>query len=294
MNLNELVAQGGANPLLLAALAVLLGALHGLEPGHSKTMIAAYIIAVRGTVSQAVLLGVAAASSHVVIVWVLALLGLLYGERLIGERLEPWFMMASGGIILLLGAWIFRQSWRAGPRPRLGGHGHDHDHDHDQGHHHDHHHGHEHGHADDHGHAHGDGHGHPQGRAAMDAHARAHAREIETRLASGRTSTWQTILFGLTGGLIPCPAAITVLLLCLQLGKLSLGVTLVASFSLGLALTLVGVGLLAAVGLRYATRYSAGLDALLAKAPYLSAALIGIVGLLMIYAGWLHLQEQPG
>ena len=60
-----------------------------------------------------------------------------------------------------------------------------------------------------------------------DAHARAHADDIRKRFAGRTVTTWQIILFGLTGGLIPCPAAITVLLLCLQLKQLSLGFTLV-------------------------------------------------------------------
>lgn len=61
--------------------AILVGALHGLEPGHSKTMMAAFIIAVRGTITQAVLLGVSAAFSHSLIIWLLAGLALHYGGQ---------------------------------------------------------------------------------------------------------------------------------------------------------------------------------------------------------------------
>ena len=53
----DLIQQGSTNLWLFIPSALLLGALHGLEPGHSKTMMAAFIIAVRGTVGQAVLLG---------------------------------------------------------------------------------------------------------------------------------------------------------------------------------------------------------------------------------------------
>ena len=49
------ILQAGGNGWLYLPIAVLLGALHGLEPGHSKTMMAAYIVAIRGTVGQAVL-----------------------------------------------------------------------------------------------------------------------------------------------------------------------------------------------------------------------------------------------
>lgn len=55
--------------------AILLGALHGLEPGHSKTMMAAFIIAIKGTVRQAVMLGVAATLSHTAVVWLIAFEG---------------------------------------------------------------------------------------------------------------------------------------------------------------------------------------------------------------------------
>lgn len=141
MTLSELISQGEASPVLLLLMAMALGALHGLEPGHSKTMIAAYVIAIRGTVGQAVLLGLSAALSHVVLVWVLALLGLRFGDALIGERMEPWFIMMSGAIILMLSVWMFRQSWRArsekgadrglpGPGDAAGdGHPHHHPHD---------------------------------------------------------------------------------------------------------------------------------------------------------------------
>ena len=54
--------------------AILLGALHGLEPGPSKTMMAAFIVAIRGTVGQAVLIGLSAAISHSLVIWLLAAL----------------------------------------------------------------------------------------------------------------------------------------------------------------------------------------------------------------------------
>lgn len=301
MTLTDLIAGGGANPLLLIAMAFLLGAFHGLEPGHSKTMMAAYIIAIRGTIPQAILLGVSAAISHSLIVWVLAILGLLYGDELIGEQMEPYFMIASGVIIACIGLWIFRQSMQA----RAAGHHHDHahghrPHSHAHNHQHDHVHPHEPGHSHhDHTHILGETHDHDQPAREkpefMDAHAMAHAREIEARIGSGRTSTWQTILFGLSGGLIPCPAAITVLLLCIQLGQFMLGIGLVASFSIGLAVTLVAIGVVAAVGMRYVSKKgSSRFDAILKKAPYISAAFIGLIGLFMIYSGWAHMHGHDG
>lgn len=113
MDLGAAIAQGAADPVLLIATALLLGALHGLEPGHSKTMMAAFIIAVRGTVWQAVLLGLSAAASHTIIVWVLALAALRYGRDLAGTDFEHWFLLASGVLTVLIGLWIFARTWRA-------------------------------------------------------------------------------------------------------------------------------------------------------------------------------------
>lgn len=81
-------------------------------------------------------------------------------------------------------------------------------------------------------------------------------------------------LFGITGGLLPCAAAITVLLICLQLKETPLGAVMVLCFSIGLAITLVTVGGIAAIGSRHATKRFPWLSAMAARAPYLSGALI--------------------
>ena len=258
MNLTEMIEAGSVNPLLLFSFALVLGALHGLEPGHSKTMMAAYIVAIKGTVSQAVLLGASAAFSHSIIVWVLAMIALTYGNELIGEQLEPWFIMISGLLVLGIAGWMLRAGL-AKPQPH---HDH-HDLDHDLGHHH-----------------HDDG---------LDALARALAAQIEARVGSGNIGTWQTVLFGLSGGLIPCPAASTVFILCLHLGKITLGVTLVSAFSIGLALTLIGIGVVTAIGLKASSGRSSRFENIFKAAPWISAVLIAIVGLAIIWTGYSHL-----
>ena len=261
MDVAAMIEQGTASPIFLVVTAVALGALHGLEPGHSKTMMAAFIIAVRGTPWQAVLLGLSAAFSHSVIVWVLALLALTYGDEMIAENMEPWFFAVSGAIVLAIASWVFVQTWRG----RTGAATHHHEHHHDGDHHHNH---------------HGHDHATHEGR-----HAQAHAREIEKRFASGRTTTGQVVMFGITGGLLPCAAAVTVLIICLHLKKFWLGVGLVGAFSAGLALTLVAVGVVAAVGVSAARKKYPKLDAVLAKAPYVSSILIGLIGIAMLASG---------
>ena len=302
----------GGNAWLFLPSAILLGALHGLEPGHSKTMMAAFIVAVRGTILQAVLLGLAATVSHTAIVWLIALGGMYFGQQWSAEASEPWMQVISAAMIIGVAVWMM---WRTSQNKAACFHDHGDGHDH-QGHDHDHSHGHpnaqahatpardahEHAHAHhghDHGHAHGAACGHDHGPAhahapatAMlvepagdDPHARAHADDIQRRFAGREVTTGQIVLFGLTGGLIPCPASITVLLLCLQLKRIALGATLVLGFSVGLALTMVASGVIAALGVKHLSkRVSSGrFSDLAAKAPYFSGGLILLVG---IYVGW--------
>jgi nickel/cobalt exporter len=100
MDFNALLQQGAAHAWLYFPVAVLLGALHGLEPGHSKTMMAAFIIAVRGTIMQAALLGLAAAISHSLVIWALAALALSFGSQWNVETTEPYFQMGTGIIVI--------------------------------------------------------------------------------------------------------------------------------------------------------------------------------------------------
>ena len=89
-------------------------------------------------------------------------------------------------------------------------------------------------------------------------------------------------------GLIPCPAAITVLLLCIQLKQFTLGFALVLCFGIGLAITMVSAGVLAALSLRHVEQHWRGFNRFAHRAPYVSAGLIILVGL---YTGWIGLHE---
>src|SRR5580698_7366226 len=92
--------------------AILLGALHGLEPGHSKTMMAAFIIAIRGTIAQAVLLGLSAAISHSLLIWLLAAVALKFGNQWNAETVEPYLQLISAVMILGLAVWMFFRTRR--------------------------------------------------------------------------------------------------------------------------------------------------------------------------------------
>lgn len=257
--------------------AILLGILHGLEPGHSKTMMAAFIIAIKGTVKQAVMLGLAATLSHTAIVWLIALGGMYLSRAFTAQSVEPWLQLISAIIILSTACWMFWRTWRGEQQWLAGNHHHDHHHDHDHDHDHDHH-----------------GHIHPEGatsKAYQDAHERAHAADIQRRFDGQTVTNGQILLFGLTGGLIPCPAAITVLLICIQLKAFTLGATMVLSFSLGLALTLVTVGVGAAISVQQAAKRWSGFSTLARRAPYFSSILIGLVGVYMGIHGYTGIMQ---
>lgn len=281
-NFAELLQQGGTHAWLYFPSAILLGALHGLEPGHSKTMMAAFIVAIRGSVKQAVLLGLAATLSHTAVVWLVAIGGMYLGQGLDAETTEPYFQLVSAALIVAIALWMLWMLWRTwrGERMFRFQQGHDHHH-HDHDHHH-HHHEHDHGHPE------------PKGLALslegyQDAHEQAHANDIRKRFTNREVTTGQIIVFGLTGGLIPCPAAITVLLLCLQVKEVALGGLLVLCFSIGLAMTLVTVGAAAAIGARQASNRWPWLGTVARRAPYLSSVLIIGVGLYVGIHGWIGL-----
>lgn len=364
----SLIAQGSSNLWLFIPSAILLGALHGLEPGHSKTMMAAFIVAIRGTVAQAMLLGLAATISHTAVVWLVALVGMHLGGKYSAETTEPYFQLVSGILIIGMALWMVWRTWRS-QKAFKASLDHDHGHSHDEPRIIDTGHGivslevfedgvpprfrlhnqsrgalegydtitiettrpsgvrqtfsfikqkgyweseqeipepHEftarltldHG-----GHAHDydvefaeHDHGHAETAGLdvtspdyQDAHELAHANDIRRRFANQHVTTGQIIVFGLTGGLIPCPASITVLLICLQLKKVAMGAILVLSFSIGLALTLMTVGAVAAYSMNRVGKRWSGFSEFARKAPYFSGVLIGLVGLYVIYHGLIAL-----
>jgi ABC-type nickel/cobalt efflux system permease component RcnA len=117
--------------LLLAALGW--GALHALSPGHGKAMVAAYLVGTRGTACDAVALGAVVTVTHTIGVFALGLVTLALSAYVVPEDLYPWLNLASGLLVLLVGAGVLRSRLR-----RRGHHAHHHHHHHDHDHHHDH------------------------------------------------------------------------------------------------------------------------------------------------------------
>ena len=227
--------------LLSLLIAAFWGAAHALTPGHGKALVAAYLVGTKGTPRHAVLLGGTVTIAHTAGVFAIGIVTLALSQFILPERLYPWLTLASGLLVVAVGASVLRQRLRWRRRQE---HDHDH-HDHDHG---------EHGHSHDH---HGHGHHHHTGD------------ELTSKGILG---------VGIAAGLLPCPSALVVLLSAIALHRVGLGLALIVAFSLGLAATITGIGLVAVFARRAFGRLS--LDGPVIRAlPAVSAALILVVGI---------------
>src|ERR1700722_3032435 len=253
--------------LLALLFALVLGAMHALSPGHGKTIVGAYLIGSRGTPRHALFLGVTVTITHTLGVFLLGFATLVASRFIVPERLFPILSLVSGLIVLGMGIFLLVQRWRAaqvrihGAASRNGAHDtHDHhshhhhdDHDH---HRHDHHtHAHDgdaaHAHVHDHDHPHvhdvdHDSHGAAQtdGAALMHSHGGSVHSHLPPAALADKIS-WRSLLaLGISGGLVPCPSAMVLLLAAVALNKTGYGLLLVVAFSVGLATTLTVVGLM--------------------------------------------------
>ena len=247
--------------LTAALIAVGLGALHALEPGHGKTLVAAYLVGSRGAAWHAVLLGLVVTLAHTAGVYALGAVTLYASHYVLPEKLYPWLGAISGLIIVAMGVWLFLRRWMG--EDSLA-----------------------------HGHTHWyDGFITRPGAVASGGIGTAAAPALEG------VTTRQLLLLGITGGLIPCPAALVVLLSAIALHRIALGFFLIVAFSVGLAAVLIAIGLLMVHAGRYVSRLSPNSDLIRRRLPLISAVFITIVGVVLVaqslkpngvsYSGWL-------
>jgi ABC-type nickel/cobalt efflux system permease component RcnA len=230
--------------LVVLLAAVLLGAVHALSPGHGKTVVGAYLIGSRGTPRHALFLGLIVTVTHTIGVFVLGFATLYASRFIVPERLFPILSLVSAVLVLAMGltllaqrsravrAVLFRRTtppvFQAVERSAFGrgrgilapGGQVVHAHVRVQGHAHD----------------HGDGGWHSHGGGPAHSHLPPGSL--------GEKITWRSLLtLGISGGLVPCPSALVLLLAAVALNKTAFGMWLVVAFSLGLALTLSAVGM---------------------------------------------------
>jgi ABC-type nickel/cobalt efflux system permease component RcnA len=217
---------------LALAVAAGLGAFHALEPGHGKTVVAAYLVGTRGTARDALYLGLIVTATHTAGVYLLGAATLYASHYVVPERLYPWMGVISGLIIAVLGGYLFLR--------RYAGETHTHSHVHTpihaypHGHTHAHTHGHSHVHYDTSHHELVHHHPHPHTHIAPQEHHHEQSQTVSFR---------QLLALGVTGGIIPCPAALVVLLSAFALHRVGFGLLLIVAFSVGLAAVLIAIGL---------------------------------------------------
>jgi nickel/cobalt exporter len=230
-----------------------LGALHALEPGHGKTIVAAYLVGSRGTPRHAVLLGLIVTAAHTAGVYLLGVITLYASRWIVPEQLYPWLGMISGLMIAGLASYLFLRAWTGA--------------------------------AVDHSHEPGQSHSHwftslLKPRVAEAASALVAENDTQTTDARNPgVPLRQLLTLGITGGMVPCPAALVVLLSALSLHRVGLGLFLIVAFSLGLAAILIVIGLLMVSARQFMARRKG--DGIFAKRwlPVVSSGTMLILGL---------------
>ncbi len=235
---------------LCIAVAFWFGALHALEPGHGKTMVAAYLVGARGTMKHAIFLGGMVTFTHTVSVFFLGLVTLFLSQYIMPDKISKVLGVISGLTIVYLGGMLlYRRTMGV-----QGGHR-DHDHHHDHGH--------------SHSHSHG-------------GLTHTHDDQTHSHVPEGEVTFKSLMALGASGGLVPCPSALVLLLSAISIGRTGFGLLLLVSFSLGLALVLMAMGLLVvyAKNLFPASKRDKP-NVLFHYMPILSAAIIFVIGIVL-------------
>jgi high-affinity nickel-transport protein len=236
-----------------AFIAAGLGAMHALEPGHGKTIVAAYLVGSRGTARHAVFLGVIVTAAHTAGVYLLGAITLYASKYIVPEQLYPWLGIISGVTIAALACYLLIRAWT--------------------------------GETGDHSHEIGAAHSHWY--ASLGGRRRPETEnppsEADCSPLSGqpakKVSLTQLLTLGITGGIVPCPAALVVLLGAFSLHRVGLGLFLIVAFSLGLAAVLISIGLLMVYARQFIARWKTDGSIVRRWLPLASAGFMLILGL---------------
>lgn len=229
--------------LIGLGLATFLGGLHALTPGHGKTLVAAYLVGSRGTVRHAALLGATVTVTHTASVIVIGLLALFASQFIVPNVLIPILEITSGLLVVLIGARLIWQRWFALRTQQPSDHAH-------IG-----------------AHSHTFSHGHGDGRTHTHLHAHSSIKP------------GNLVVMGISGGLVPCPEALGIMVIAIGLNRALLGLGLIISFSFGLAAVLILIGILL-VRSRVLFEKFGGLSKRWIKAvPLVSAVIVTVLGI---------------
>ncbi|MGI8642061.1 MAG: nickel/cobalt transporter [Pyrinomonadaceae bacterium] len=264
----ELIAVPEVTPSIILfglLLAFGFGAMHALSPGHGKTVVGAYLIGSRGTVKHAIFLGAIVTITHTLGVFALGLLTLFASNYILPETLMPFLSFVSGLLVLFIGLTLFKDRLFTvlGYKTDVHHH-HDHIHPHSE---------HDHSHNDDdhtHNHTH-------------DGLAHTHGGSTHTHLPP-ENITWRSLLaLGISGGLLPCPSALVLMLSAINLNRIGYGIVLTLVFSFGLAATLTAVGLAFLYTGKFFDNPKLSSNRIIKALPVFSAFVIACVGAVICY-----------
>lgn len=242
-----------------------LGAMHAMSPGHGKTVVGAYLVGSRGTAKHAAFLGLTVTITHTLGVFALGLITLFASNFILPERIMPFLSFVSGLLVFFIGVSLFKDRLfgALGWKPT---------------HHHSHIHAHQHG--DEHFHTHDNETNEHTHDGLMHTHDGVH---YHSHLPPEEIS-WKSLLgLGISGGLLPCPSALVLMLAAISLGRVGYGLILTLAFSLGLAATLVCVGLAFLYVGRIFDRPSLSGNRIIKTLPVLSAFVIACMGAVICY-----------
>lgn len=289
--LGALIAVPELTPMIALfglLVACALGALHAFSPGHGKTVVGAYLVGSRGTAKHAAFLGLTVTITHTLGVFALGLVTLFASQYIVPETLLPILSFVSGAIVVTIGLSLFTSRLRGAFKRPAHAHSHaSHSHASESHIHNAHDAAHEH--ADGHSHTHdGDGslaHSHDGNSALTHSHDGGTEHSHLPPGADGSPVTWRSLLaLGISGGLLPCPSALVVLLSAISLHRVGYGMFLVVAFSIGLAATLTAIGLMFVYAGRWMKRPAGAFgDRLVRVLPIGSAFVIACVGAAICY-----------
>ncbi len=239
--------------LLGLLLAFGLGAMHAMSPGHGKTIVGAYLVGSRGTAKHAAFLGLTVTITHTIGVFAIGLVTLFASNYVLPERLMPFLSFVSGLLVFYIGISLFKSrlfsamGWQT----------------------------------QTHGHSHSDGDPHHEHANGEITHT--HDGSTHTHLPPESITFKSLLALGISGGLLPCPSALVLMLAAISRGRVGYGLILTLAFSLGLAATLTSVGLIFLYLGKMFGGTSLANNRLVKALPVFSSLVIACVGAVICY-----------
>ncbi len=253
--LAELISEKEVTPAIILfgiLIAFGLGTLHALSPGHGKTVVGAYLVGSKGTIRHAIFLGLTVTVTHTLGVFALGFITLFAAHYILPEKIMPYLSFISGLIVLIMGISLFTQRLKTALGKKTESEtdlAHEHEFE----------------------------------ANAENDFTHTHGGSTHSHLPP-KTVSWRSLLaLGISGGLLPCPSALVLMLSAISGNRIGYGLVLTLAFSLGLAATLVVIGLIFLHAGKFLDRPGLSANPLVKMLPVFSALIIACVGAAICY-----------